>query len=315
MTLFDRVFAHPVLRDHPPVLVDVGASGGIPRAWRRLARYSVCLSFEPDAREMAPAARHFRRWILCPKLVVANEKITSADLYLTRSPSCSSMLAPDNTALGDWAFASLFDVEEKRVVATSTLTAALKEYGLTGIDWLKCDTQGTDLRIWQSVPEPLRHRALTVEFEPGLIDAYHGEDKFSHVIAAMESAPFWLAGLDVQQTPRAPMPLLAKRLGFRLARYFLKFGPAAPAWVNALYLRRLDHAPALDLRAHLLLWVFASELDQPAFACVVAEAAAREFDDDLCRQLANSSARQMRRALWATWPRWPGWMWGKFFGN
>ena len=54
MSLLDRIFAEPELREFPPVLVDVGAAGGVHPAWRRIARYAVGVGFEPDAREAAP---------------------------------------------------------------------------------------------------------------------------------------------------------------------------------------------------------------------------------------------------------------------
>jgi FkbM family methyltransferase len=317
MSLLDRIFSHPALAESPPVLIDVGASGGIHPAWRTIAPHAIGLGFEPDAREraaLAPAHRMFKRWILCDKIVVAEADRPVADLHLTDSPFCSSTLMPDQPALADWAFARLFAVQGTRQVKATTLAAVLEEHRLPGIDWLKCDTQGTDLRIWQSLPVGMRRRTLAVEFEPGLISAYAGEDKFHHVLTAMEAEPFWLGRLEVQGTPRGHMAMLQRRLGSRMAEYFRKYGPAAPGWVNALYLHRAAETDALDLRGHLLLWVFAKELNQHSFACEVAEAGARRYHDPLCEELAAWSARRMQRALWATWPRWPVLLWQKYFG-
>ena len=315
MSLLDRIFAHPALADAPPVLVDIGASGGVHARWRKFARYAIGVGFEPDQREagaLAPAARQFRRWISCDRIVVAPAGMDSAELHLTQSPFCSSTLQPDQAALADWAFAGLFAVERVQRVAATTVAAVLQANGLPRVDWLKCDTQGTDLRIWQSLPGEIRRRALAVEFEPGLIDAYVGEDKFHHVLAAMEAEPFWLAELEVQGTPRGHLAGLERRLGARQARYYRKYGPPAPAWVNALYLHR---ATDTDLRGSLLLWVFATDAGQHAFACEVAEAAAQQHQDALCAELVQHSTRSMRHALWATWPRWPALLWQKYFGT
>jgi len=316
MSLLGRIFAHPSLADAPPVLVDIGASGGVHARWRKFARYSIGVGFEPDSREagaLAPASRQFRQWISCSKLVVGDAAAREAELRLTKFPFCSSTLQPDHAALGDWAFAGLFAEERVQCLPATTVAALLQESGLDRVDWLKCDTQGTDLRIWQSLPVALRQQSLAVEFEPGLIDAYVGEDKFHQVLAAMEAEPMWLAELGVAGTPRGRPELLARRLGSKLADYYRKYGPAAAGWVNALYLRRRPEPTAL--RANLLLWVFATELNQHAFACEVAEAAAAATGDALAEELAERSVRNMRHALWATWPRWPGLLWGKVFGG
>src|SRR5471032_1635614 len=106
MSLLERIFAEPELRAAPPVLVDVGAAGGVHPAWRRIARFSIGVGFEPDAREAAPlgaAQREFKQWIFCPTLVVpAPPPDGRARLHLTRSPQCSSTLRPRADALSAW---------------------------------------------------------------------------------------------------------------------------------------------------------------------------------------------------------------------
>jgi FkbM family methyltransferase len=281
--------------------VDVGASGGTHPAWRRIARFAIGVGFEPDSREigaLATAPRAFRRWILCNKVVVAEKGLDQVLMHMTKYPFCSSTLKPNEPALSGWAFADLFTTTETRRFPATTLAATLAEHGLSGADWLKCDTQGTDLRIFQSLSDPIRERVLAVEFEPGLIDAYHGEEKLHHVLAAMEREPFWLAALDVQGSPRGSSAMLEARLGARLARRYPRFGPRASICANAVYLHTVGNSTELDIRSALLLWVFASELRQPAFACEVAQAGARVWGDMLFEDLASESARQMRKAVW-----------------
>ncbi len=58
------------------------------------------------------------------------------------------------------------------------------------IDGYKTDSQGTDLRIFNSLPKEIINKILLAEFEPGIIDAYQGEDKLHHLLAHMEKEPF-----------------------------------------------------------------------------------------------------------------------------
>ena len=315
MSLIDRVMTEPELRDDPPVLVDVGAAGGVHPAWRRIARYSIGVGFEPDAREAAPlsaAQGLFLRWIYCPGLVVP---IPTADsrqqLHLTRSPQCSSTLPPNQPALAEWAFADFFTVEETRLFPATTLMQALAAQGLARLDWLKCDTQGLDLGIFQSLPPEWRTRLLAAEFEPGLIDAYEGEDKVSDVLAAMGREPFWLANLVLGRTVRGRPEIFDRALGAGARPWVRRLAPTAPAWANMFFLRDVSREPCpLDRRAHLLSWVFATLGGQHGCALGVAEAGVQRYGDALFIELAKASTRSLR---WAIARGLPGWLWRRLW--
>jgi hypothetical protein len=302
MNLVERVMVEPELRALPPVLVDVGAAAGVHPAWRTIARHSIGVGFEPDEREAAPlgeARRMFLKWIFCPGLAVP---VPSADgraaLHLTRSPQCSSTLRPRAAALGEWAFAGFFEVEEVRSLPAVTLEAALAAQGLGRVDWLKCDTQGLDLKLYLSLPETWRARMLAVEFEPGLIDAYEGEDKLADVLSAMGGEPFWLADLVVGRTPRGRPALLAEHLGAGAARWFRRLGRGAPAWANARFLRDPGvRGELLDRRAHLLGWAFATLAGQHGHALAVADAGAHRFGGGLFVEMTAASVRGLRWSM------------------
>lgn len=302
MNLLHRIFLEPELRAEPPVLVDVGAAGGVHPAWRRIARYAVGVGFEPDAREAAPLAaaqRMFARWIFCRGLAVP---VGTADgrqaLHLTRSPQCSSTLRPQAAALGEWAFGEFFAVMETRLLPATTIAAALAEHGIARVDWLKCDTQGLDLKLFLSLPEAWRARMLAVEFEPGIIDAYEGENKLGEVLTAMAREPFWLAELETGRTPRGRPAQLAEHLGSGAVRWMRRLAPGAPAWANARYLREVDALPeTLDRRAHLLAWVFATVTGEHGYALTVATAGGRRFGGELFDAMAAASGRSLRWAM------------------
>lgn len=311
MSLIERIMLTPELQAEPPVLVDVGAAGGVSPVWRRIAKYSIGLGFEPDARDadkLAATGTVFRKWAYCAGLVSPQVDATGRKtFYLTKSPHCSSLLKPRNDRLKDWLFADYFVVEKITTVPAVTLAAALTSNGLSRIDWLKCDTQGQDLSIFMSLPEVWRHRMLAVEFEPGLIDAYEGEDKFWHTLRAMEDEPFWIADLEVCRTQRGNPAALRSRLGGKAARWLGKLAPGAPGWVNVRYLRAIEPAETgMDRRGLLLAWVFADILGQHAHAVLVADEGIRRHGPDLFSEMA---ARSGRRLKWAMLENAPAWLW------
>jgi hypothetical protein len=303
MSMIDRVFAEAEMRDDPPVLVDVGAAGGVHAPWRRIARHCIGVGFDGDTRETAALSRAhqmFRRWVFIPGLAAATAPADGKlPFHLTRSPQCSSLLRPDAAGLAEWAFADIFSVTEQRPVAAGTLEAGLQRHRLGRIDWLKCDTQGTDLRLFLSLPEAWRHRTLLIEMEPGLIDAYEGEDRLGEVLERMRPEPFWLAGFDVQKTARGRPGLLEAHLGEGGAARYRRLTRTAPGWANLAYLRDFARQPdVLDRRAHLLGWVFATLTAQPAAALAIAEAGMRAGHGEFFCELAAASVRTIRRGVW-----------------
>jgi hypothetical protein len=267
------------------------------------------VAFEPDAREAGAldcTQRSFRRFIFCPVIAVPERSPDQrAVLHLTQSPQCSSLLRPKPEALCEWTFADFFVVNEAREVAARTLADALAAEGIARIDWLKCDTQGLDLKLFQSLALAWRERLLAVEFEPGLIDSYEGEDKLAHVLLAMEREPFWLQELKTGGVPRARLKLVREAFGPDVAPWVRRLGPCAPGWANLRFLRDVALVPeSLDRRAHLLAWVFAMLSGQPGQALTVANLGGARYPGRLFPEMCRASVRALRWAMLRRFPRW-----------
>ena len=293
------------------MLVDVGAAGGVAPIWRTIAKYAIGVGFEPDARDAAKLTatnRAFKQWIYCEGLVAPETKEgEQKPFFLTRSPHCSSLLHPRNDRLQDWSFADYFIVERTGSVAAVTLHGALCAKGLGGIDWLKCDTQGLDLSLFMSLPGDWRSRTGVVEFEPGLIDAYEGEDKLWRTLQVMEAEPFWICDLDVGRYPRGNNAVLGELLGERNLKWLPRLAPSAPVYTNVRYVRSLGGVGGeLDRRGLLLAWVFANLLGQHTHALMVAREGTARFGGGLFEDLRRVSRR---RLWWAMMQRMPSWLW------
>jgi hypothetical protein len=138
-----RVFEHQSLINHPPVLIDIGASGALPEQWEMLAPYSICVSFDADTRDFVVSESENGKWkkLFSFNRLISTKSSDNVDFYLTKSPYCSSILQPDNEALKPWAFNPLFEVDKVVKLPAVDLHSALKKIGLTYIDWYKTDSQ------------------------------------------------------------------------------------------------------------------------------------------------------------------------------
>ena len=284
---------HDALQTNPPVLVDIGASGTIHETWEPIAKYAICIAFDADSRDFEICESEDKGWrkLYSMNRLVASEATEEMDFYLTHSPHCSSSLAPDKEALKPWAFSPLFEVENIVKLPSVYLQSALLKAGVDYIDGYKTDSQGTDLRIFNSLPTEIIDKMLIAEFEPGIIDAYKGEDKLHHLLAHMEKEPFWISKMEIKGSQRI------NHLDFKSLNYFQQRGigsflKMAPGWCEISYLNKMEQSE-MTLREYFLAWVFASLSSEHGFALFVSKKGFELFGENLLLILQKESRRKL----------------------
>ncbi|MEY2923459.1 MAG: hypothetical protein RL108_2085 [Bacteroidota bacterium] len=300
MYLIDKILSTPLFLEQPLVLIDIGASGNIHPIWKKIAPYATCIAFDADDRDFDPTTSEKKQFkkLLIKKSLVNDQERTNIPFYLTVSPHCSSLLYPNTNSLSNWAYAPIFAVEKEVQLNTTTIGVTLKEFGIDYIDWYKSDSQGIDLRLFKSLQESIRNTIVVAEFEPGIIDAYNGEDKVKDMMAYQEQLNrFWLAKLDIKGNIRmsheqlneiVKNPFLQKILG--------KIGPTAPGWAEMTYLNSFNDSLMKTKRALMVGWISATILKQYGFAYSLATDGLFLFGDDLFNEMKKASAKKM---LWS----------------
>jgi hypothetical protein len=232
---FQEVLRRPEFSSKPPVLVDIGASGWLSQRWAALAPFSICIALDADSREFSTASRSetgapYRSLYLFDSLVTDRQS-GECDFFLTRSPYCSSTLEPRSDVLRDWACAGEFEVVDRKKLPSCRPSSLLAQAGVDWIDWFKTDSQGIDVRLFRSLGQELVDGVLMAEFEPGIVDAYKGEDKFVDLLRYMQDRPFWMSSCTIHGS---------QRIGRRLADAHLPgassdmsgYLRSSPGWVN-----------------------------------------------------------------------------------
>jgi hypothetical protein len=288
MKIIHEVLQSGYFNERPPVLIDIGASGEINPKWKTIAPYSVCVAFDADDREFKiteAVDKKFKKLISFNRLVTA-EDTGSANFYLTDSPFCSSLLKPDPEKLAPWFFKSLFEVTKVTTMPTIQLPQALKDAGIEYIDWFKSDTQGTDLRLFKSIGSSFRATILAAEFEPGIMDAYQGEDKLYMVMQEMQGNNFWLSSMNVKGTQRLKdeyKEQVGAFTGERIIR-------TSPGWAEIIYLKQT----ASDERSTLLLYIFALVEKQYGFALEVMDTAVQKYQDPIFEKSRSAVLKKIK---------------------
>jgi hypothetical protein len=245
-----------------PVLIDIGASGKPPEIWDNIKLHSRYVGFDPDLRDI-PDNTSLGYWKadIIDKAVIAGED-KSVDIFLTKSPHCSSTLYPDLDSLKHYAWHNFFIVLEKTKVASISLPTLITRIALDRIDWFKTDSQGTDLRLFLSIPASIRDHILAVDIEPGLMPAYNDEDYFTQAHESLIAQGFWLSDLTIGSCPRIHQNSINKIFKTKKVdawKYCIDALPSSPYYCEARYLRSIEWLKShnAEERDYLLLCIFA----------------------------------------------------------
>lgn len=295
MDIIDRIFTRSEFSDEPPVLIDIGSFGAGHPNWRRIARYSICVAFDPNYKDRGDAAPKTTAGFMklyTFKSIVTPKKEAEVKFYNTRAPSCSSVLMPDFAKLENWELSPRFEIINTETFASTTLPEVLSAIKKDRVDWFKTDSQGLDLALFQSIGEDMMKKVMVADFEPGIIDAYRGEDKLWQLMEYMDKIDlFWMADMKVM----GPKRLAHKKMPpfSRLEKFLLRMTlRPAPGWAEVSYLR--SYNPAMDLRETLFLWVVSFLKGHYAHAYEIALDGRRRFDDPIMKELERCSIFNMR---------------------
>lgn len=290
MNIIDKVLNHDELLKKPPVVLDIGASGEIHKEWESFAKYAICIAFDADDREMGfveNVEAGYKKLVVYNRIVTdGNEK--NMEFYLTESPYCSSLLPPDNESLANWSFSELFKVAKKVNLETVGLLSVLNELKVDKIDWFKTDSQGTDLRLFKSLGDDIINKIIVADFEPGIIDAYKGEDKAYKIIELMDDLPFWLSDIEIKGPERVNLSEFEGELSNEEIQY-LQYGSSVlrktPAWAEMSFVNTFDGEEQLEIRDYLLGFVFSYIKEQYGHAFHIVKEGERVFKDPIFSEL------------------------------
>ena len=154
------------------------------------------------------------------------------------------------------------------------------------------------MRLFKSVPEELRRHIIAAEFEPGIIDSYHGEDKLWKLLQFMNDEPFWCSAFNVLGNRRIS-PNALKYFSRLQQRLLYSSTRLAPGWAEVSFLNDFSGAD-LDVREYLLGWVFAMIQEQYGAALNLAERAKMKFEEPLFEELLKVTVKKLKRdCVWS----------------
>lgn len=178
----------------PFVVVDVGCRWGFAERFLTTNGRVRVYGFDPDQAECARLEAAYAS--LAPGTVTLVPLALSAQpgrrrLHLTHEPACSSLFEPDPALTSAYPALNCAREVGTLEVETTTLDDWSRKAGVGRIDYLKLDTQGSELAILRGAERTLadvRCLEIEVEFNP----IYRGQSLFADVDSYMRRQGFLL---------------------------------------------------------------------------------------------------------------------------
>ena len=265
--------------------------------FKEVASFVVAAGFEPDTEECEYLQNNLKMSTPYRSLTFLPLALGKTDgqqmLYLCRSRGTSSLCRPNRSFLDRFPDASRFDIERTLRVPVRELDGLLKDPAAVHmpqrVDFMKIDTQGSELDILQGARETLRKQIVAVQVEVEFEKLYESQPLFRDIDLFLSECGFTLFKLRRVEWVRRNYERRS-----RLSAGQIVFG-------DALYLRdplRTEHSwmPADSHQAEALVLIailydfhdFALEiLSAPQIASILDADGIREYVINRDRKLAR----------------------------
>jgi FkbM family methyltransferase len=212
----------------PLIVVDVGAADGF-HELPRLAHLCILHEFEPRADSTKPPRFPTASTVQHNSALAAERG--RRKLHITKSLPASSMLRPNQEIIRRWRRDDIFDVTNELIVECTTLDQFAKDSRLDQIDYLKIDTQGTELEVLRGGKQILGRTAI-IRIEVEFVELYENQPLFCDVV--QELAPHGFRFVDFTDS---------------------EFSNGKRIWSDALFVKKHEHLTQDSaLRASALLF-------------------------------------------------------------
>ncbi len=282
--------------DDPFVLVDVGARGGLEPLWGQIQDQILAVGFEPDESHQlteSPNQRYLR--------VALWERSEPLTLYVARDPGKTSVFRPNMDTVKAFPVPERFETVSEVAIPSErvqTLDQALRANGVPPADFIKIDTQGSELPILRGGPASLGG-AVGLKTEVEFVELYRGQPLFAEVDEFARGAGYELIDL--------------RRVHWRREGYKAFPGRGQVVFGDALYLKRqegflaeLEGADPGTAQNRVLKFVVACMVyGVHDYAVTLLEAARHQgrVEESLHRALMDAILSHDRRTLAPNLPR------------
>ncbi len=185
------------LSKDPLFLVDVGSSGGTKFPWGEIKQFLKIVDFEPNTTGdlSETEKKDVSDNVVFTGSVALSDRRGDETLFVTKHPDNSSLLEPNILFMEQFAVSDRYIVSEKISVSVDTLDNQLNLVNINEVDFIKIDTQGSELSVLKG-SQFFLDKVLGVEVEVNFSDRYNRQCYFSEVDEFLRKNGFILFDLE-----------------------------------------------------------------------------------------------------------------------
>ena len=177
-------------------IVDVGAAGGLHDRWSHLKTSINSILFEPDPEEFKKLKLDQNNTSLVINSALSDQN-KEVRFHVCKWQEVSSIYKPNLKVLSKYQDADRFTVSKVITLQADSLNNLLEKERVTEVDFIKIDTQGSELEILQGASNFL-DGIIGLEVEVEFIKIYQDQPLFPEVDRFIESHGFSL--IDMKRT-------------------------------------------------------------------------------------------------------------------
>ncbi len=180
------------------VWIDVGAHHGETTLWHARQNPSLRVyAVEPNLTAASKLMGRASNYFVLPMAIAEHDGL--ADLHLNSFDAASSLLPMDEAVRRAWVGGEILKEESVVTIPTVRLDTLMRVLGIGAVDFLKVDTQGTDLAVIKSAGKRLADIAkITVEVSLTPAPLYSGAAAKEEVIEFLGKSGFSLVDVEEQ---------------------------------------------------------------------------------------------------------------------
>lgn len=178
----------------PLQVFDVGARGGLQQHWEGIRQYSAFVGFEPEEREAERLTRSAapNETYVCAALHGAVEAV---DFYQCVVPARSSIYPPNLDVIQEiYGTTESYRIARSERIEATTIDTLVSSRRVAAPDFLKLDTQGSELEILKGATHALDRSVVAIESEVEFLQLYSGQPVFADVDSFLRAHDFVFVG-------------------------------------------------------------------------------------------------------------------------
>jgi FkbM family methyltransferase len=180
-------------------LVDVGAMGGVHSKWKPYLSSLWAVLVEPnadEAKKLSMAAPAYGRCTIIDRPLWSTS--SRRTLYVTKNPTCVSLLKPNDELLANYGIAPHFEVVNRLMVECVRYDELFRCGKVPGPDVVKLDVQGAEYEVLLGFGN-LLSSCLGIEIEAHFYSVYRSQKLFSDMVQLLGSFGYVLRKVDMNK--------------------------------------------------------------------------------------------------------------------